>query len=149
LSHATDRDDAEGADDADGAAADRPEAIDQDVLDELERSVGDDRGFVREVIETWFEDAPRQIATLREGIATGDVEKTNRAAHTLKSTSASVGAMALSAMARELQTMTAPESTEAADLTEPEIGTLVDAVATEYERAHAELDSLIPAPNDP
>jgi len=123
----------------------QPEAIDQDVVDELERYVGDDRGFLREVIETWFEDAPRQIASIREGIAAGNVEMTNRAAHTLKSTSASVGAMALSAMARELQTMTAPDTTEAADLAEPDIATLVDAVATEYERAHVELDALVPA----
>ena len=120
-------------------------AIDQDVLDELERSVGDDRGFLREVIETWFEDAPRHIAALREGIAAGDVEKTNRAAHTLKSTSASVAAMALSARARELQTMTAPESTEAADLADDDIRTLVFAIASEFERARDELARLVPA----
>jgi HPt (histidine-containing phosphotransfer) domain-containing protein len=122
----------------------RAPAIDRDVLDDLEHSVGDDRAFLRELVETYLEDAPRLIATVRSGIISGDVESTNRAAHTLKSTSASLGAMTLSAMARELQTMTAVETTEPSDLAEPEIGALVDAVASEFERVASEFESLVP-----
>jgi len=121
-----------------------PAAVDRDVLDELERAVGDDRAFLRELVETYLEDAPRQIAALRSGIAAGDVESTNRAAHTLKSTSASIGALGLSAMARELQTMTAPETTAASDLNEPDVTALVDVIATEYETVRHDLESLVP-----
>lgn len=127
---------------------DGPPAIDRDVLDELEQSVGDDRAFLRELVETYLDDAPRQIAALRSGIANGDVELTNRAAHTLKSTSASIGALGLSAMARELQTMTAVETTDAADLSEPEVTALVEVIATEFESVRAELESLVPADSD-
>lgn len=125
-----------------------PPAIDRQALDELEHSVGDDRAFLRELVETYLEDAPRQIAALRSGIADGDVETTNRAAHTLKSTSASIGALGLSAMARELQTLTAPETTSAADLSEPDITALVDVIATEYEGVRTELESLVPPTTD-
>ena len=127
---------------------DEPTAVDRDALDELEKSVGDDRSFVRELVETYLEDAPRQIETVREGIATGDVESTNRAAHTLKSTSATVGALGLSAMARELQTMTEIESTSATDLTEPEISALVEVIANEFVSVRDELNSLVPPTSD-
>ena len=125
-----------------------PAAVDREVLDELERSVGDDHTFLRELIETYLEDAPRQIAAVRSGIAAGDVESTNRAAHTLKSTSASIGALGLSAMARELQTMTAVETTAGADLNEPDVTALVDVIATEYKSVRHELESLVPPTAD-
>ncbi|HEY7025850.1 MAG TPA: Hpt domain-containing protein [Candidatus Limnocylindrales bacterium] len=125
-----------------------PPAVDRESLDELEHSVGDDRAFLRELVETYLDDAPRQIATIRSGIASGDVEATNRAAHTLKSTSASIGALGLSAMARELQTMTAVETTAASDLTEPDVTALVEVIATEYENVRSELESLVPADSD-
>ena len=127
------------------AAEERRVAIDQDVLDELERSVGDDREFLRELVETYLDDAPVLIATVREGIAAKDVERTNRAAHTLKSNSASLGALGLSAMARELETLTSPATTEADDLSAPEIGALVDLIAVEFEEVRDELNALVPA----
>jgi HPt (histidine-containing phosphotransfer) domain-containing protein len=124
----------------------RPGVIDVEVLDELERSVGDDRQFVRELVETYLDDTPKLIANIRSGIADGDVERTNRAAHTLKSNSASVGAMGLSAMARELETMTSMATTVAHDLAEPEVGTLADVITAEFEEVRDELNRLIPAP---
>lgn len=123
----------------------RREAIDQGVLDELERSVGDDREFLRELVETYLDDAPVLIATLRDGITAKQVEPTNRAAHTLKSNSASLGALGLSAMARELETLTSVATTEADDLSAPEIGALVDLIAIEFEEVRDELNALVPA----
>ncbi len=125
-----------------------PAAIDQDILDELEHSIGDDRAFLREVVESYLDDAPRQIAAIREGIAASDVESTNRAAHTLKSVSATVGALGLSAMARELETLTSVATTEAADLAETEIGALVDVIVAEFESVRDELNSLVPGASD-
>ena len=119
-------------------------AIDVAALDALEQAIGDDRAFLRELVETYLEDAPRQIEALRTGLGTRDVERVHRAAHTLKSISATVGAEALSAAARELETLTLPASTAAADLAEPEIAALVDVIATEFGRAADELNSLVP-----
>ncbi len=125
-----------------------PRAVDRDVLDELHHAIGDDPAFLREVIDSYLEDTPRLIASIREGIATRDVELTNRAAHTLKSTSATVGALGLSAMARELETMTSVATTEADDLAEPEIGALVDLVANEFLTVRDELNSIVPPEPD-
>src|SRR3954463_6312889 len=121
-----------------------PAVVDQDVLDELEHSVGDDRAFLRELVETYLDETPTLIAALRSGVAEGEVERTNRAAHTIKSTSASLGALGLSAMARELETLTSVATTESADLAAPEIGALVDLVATEYDEVAVELNALVP-----
>ena len=126
----------------------RPGVIDVEVLDELERSVGDDRQFVRELVETYLDDTPKLIANIRSGIADGDVERTNRAAHTLKSNSASVGAMGLSAMARELETMTSMATTVADDIAEPEVGTLADVISAEFEEVRDELNRLVPGPEE-
>jgi HPt (histidine-containing phosphotransfer) domain-containing protein len=123
-----------------------PPAIDTAVLDELEHSIGDDRQFLRDLVETYLDDAPMQLATMRDGISVGSVERVNRAAHTLKSNSASVGANGLSAMCRELETLTSPATTESADLMTPEVDTLIDAITAELERATSELNALVPAP---
>ncbi len=120
-------------------------AIDVAVLDALEQAIGDDRAFLRELVETYLEDAPRQITAMRTGLGGGDVEQVHRAAHTLKSISATVGANALSAAARELETLTLPATTAATDLSEPEIAALVDIIATESGRAGDELNALVPA----
>ena len=120
-------------------------AIDVAVLDALEQAIGDDRAFLRELVETYLEDALRQIESLRDGLGDGDVERVHRAAHTLKSISATVGAEALSAASRELETLTLPASTAAADLAEPEIAALVEVIATEFSRARDELNALVPA----
>jgi HPt (histidine-containing phosphotransfer) domain-containing protein len=120
-------------------------AVDLGILEDLERSVGDDRAFLRELVETYLDDTPMQIAALRSGIAEGNVERTNRAAHTLKSNSASLGALGLSAMARELETLTSVATTEAQDLTSPDIAALVAVIAAEFDDVRQELNALVPA----
>jgi len=127
---------------------DEPSAVDRDVLDDLEHAVGDDRAFLRDVIDTFLDEAPRMVATIREGIATGDVESTSRAAHTLKSNAATLGALGLSAMARELETLTSVATTDASDLAEPHIGALVDVIAHELDNVRDELDALVPPTED-
>ena len=61
--------------------------------------------FVAELIDTFGEDARELIATLRRALAAADLDAFRRAAHSLKSTSESLGAAGLAALARELETM--------------------------------------------
>ena len=119
--------------------------IDQNVLDELSRSVGDDPEFLRELVETYLDDAPSQVEAIRAGLADGNVEPVNRAAHTLKSNSASVGAMTLAELSRELEAMTAPATTDAGDLNQPGFAARADEIAAELDRVTDELNSLVPA----
>jgi histidine phosphotransfer protein HptB len=76
-------------------------AIDQSVLDELRDNAGAD--FAAELAQTFAEDAPRMLATLRESRAMGDAVAFRRAAHSLKSNATTFGALPLAELARALE----------------------------------------------
>jgi two-component system, sensor histidine kinase and response regulator len=82
--------------------ADAP-VLDRSVLDELMATTGDDVAFVRDLVETYIADVPVQLDGIAAAVAAHDAEALVRPAHTLKSSSATVGAMRLSAVARELE----------------------------------------------
>ena len=77
--------------------------IDRPTFERLTATMGG--AFVVELIDTFGEDARELIATLRRALAAADVDTFRRAAHSLKSTSESLGAGALATLARELETM--------------------------------------------
>jgi HPt (histidine-containing phosphotransfer) domain-containing protein len=83
------------------AADDR--AIDSAVLDELGESVGGDRSFVVELIETFLTESAGHVDAVEAAVATDDPPAVVRPAHTLKSSSATLGAMRLMAAARALE----------------------------------------------
>ncbi len=72
--------------------------VDWDVLAQLQADLGDDDGtIVIEVIEMFLDDAPQQLDRMRQALAAAAAHDLRQAAHTLKSTAASVGAQALAA----------------------------------------------------
>ena len=77
--------------------------VDEKVLEELRASVGGDTAFVRDLIEAYLADSAGQLAAIEAALAADDAEALVRPAHTLKSSSATVGAMDLSALARTLE----------------------------------------------
>lgn len=79
------------------------DVLDVEVVRALLDSLGGDKEFLDELMETFVTDAASLFADLRKGIAESDVETVRRASHTLKSTSASLGAMKLSGMGREFE----------------------------------------------
>ena len=92
-------------------------SIDQAALNELFESVGGDGDFMDEIIEEFFQDTPRQMAIIQDSLASGDAEALRRAAHSLKSNSASFGARHLHKLCMELEDMgKAGELDGAADL---------------------------------
>ncbi|MDQ3937614.1 MAG: Hpt domain-containing protein [Chloroflexota bacterium] len=127
------------------AAADEETAIDVAALDELEHAVGDDREFLRELVEAYLDDAPTQVEAMRDGLARTDIELLHRAAHTLKSNSASMGANALSEMCRQVEALTAAGQADTSDLAAPSLASRITDIGAELERVKAELDSLVPA----
>jgi PAS domain S-box-containing protein len=82
-----------------GAAA----SIDPTAIERLAATMGG--AFIAELIDTFGEDARELIGTLRRTLAATDLDGFRRAAHSLKSTSETLGAAHLAAMARELETM--------------------------------------------
>jgi two-component system sensor histidine kinase/response regulator len=80
-----------------------PAVLDKTVLAELQATTGDDLAFVRELVETYLADVPIQLEGIAGAIGADDAAALVRPAHTLKSSSATVGAMRLAAVARELE----------------------------------------------
>ncbi len=83
----------------------------------LREATGDE--FVRELVQTFLDDAPSLLVALRAAAAQGDAAAFRRAAHTIKSNSSTFGATALAAQARELEHsgLAAPEGTTSDRLT--------------------------------
>ena len=90
-------------------------AIDPAAFEHLLEITGDDLEFVDELIDTYLDDAATQVAAMEAAAAAGDADAMVRPAHTLKSSSANVGAMSLAEACRTLEadarTGTVPDAT--------------------------------------
>ncbi len=75
--------------------------IDKRALDRLRRQGGPD--LVREMIAIFLQDAPARFRAARAGAEAGDLDATRRAAHSLKSTAATLGATQLQAMSGRIE----------------------------------------------
>src|SRR5690606_27675967 len=64
---------------------------------------GSQPGYARIVLDLFLQSAPPLLDQVRQAAATGDAKKAQHAAHTLKSSSAAVGALALSACAADAE----------------------------------------------
>lgn len=73
------------------------------VLDELRSSVEGDRAFVVDLAEAYLSDGETHVADVEAAMAASDAAALVRPAHTLKSSSATVGAERLAVLARGLE----------------------------------------------
>ena len=80
-----------------------PDVIDRAALDALLETTGGDLGFLAELIDTYLSDAVELLAAMRQAIAVANPEELRRAAHSLKSNSASFGARTLASLCQELE----------------------------------------------
>jgi HPt (histidine-containing phosphotransfer) domain-containing protein len=82
------------------------EAIDMTVLTSLrELQEEGDPDIIAEVVGLFLKHSPEKIAAIMHAAEDGDAKGLQLAAHSLKSSSAYVGAMRLSAMSKELEQM--------------------------------------------
>jgi HPt (histidine-containing phosphotransfer) domain-containing protein len=110
--------------------------VDRTVIDELIEATGGDPSFLGELIEAYRTDAPAQLAAMREAVAAGSPGDLVRPVHTLKSSSASLGALGLAERCRSLEAQARSGSLEGGvDATE--------AIAGELEHVLAELSGLM------
>lgn len=77
--------------------------IDENVIANLKAAMGDDAAVVRQLIDIYARDAPKLLAEAKAGLEKGDAAVLARAAHSLKSTSASMGATTVLNLARALE----------------------------------------------
>jgi HPt (histidine-containing phosphotransfer) domain-containing protein len=77
--------------------------IDAKAFADLVEMTGGELDFVDELVDTYLADGADQLAAMRTALSEGDVPTLTRAAHSLKSASLNVGALALGDLSRELE----------------------------------------------
>ena len=106
-----------------------PLVLDPEVLEELRSILGTE---VDRLIEVFLDDTPRLIAALETAAVGPDYEMLRNASHTLKSSSANLGAMSLSNAAKKLELATRTQTLE-----RPAVS--VALIANEFARARQAL----------
>jgi HPt (histidine-containing phosphotransfer) domain-containing protein len=74
--------------------------LDTDVVRDLLDVMGDE---FTDLVRVYLEDTPKSVAALEQAAARGDVEGLIAPSHSLKSTSANLGALSLSELAKRLE----------------------------------------------
>jgi len=87
----------------------QPPLLDTDILDDLHAMLGDE---VERLIDVFLDDTPRLVQALENAAAGPDYDALRDAAHSLKSSSANLGAMSLSAAAKRVELAAREKSLE-------------------------------------
>jgi HPt (histidine-containing phosphotransfer) domain-containing protein len=90
-----------------------PGIIDPKVIQGLRDLGGEDEPeLLAELIDIFLEDAPQRMKDITEGLTGRDFGRVERGAHTLKSSSANIGALGLSDVCRQIVESTRTNRTE-------------------------------------
>ena len=95
-----------------------------------------DGEFLRELIAIYLADTPRQLGQLTEALARQDAGQVLRAAHSIKGSSANLGALALRAAAEKLEHHSRTKGLGG-------VATMIAEVRNEFARAQTELAKII------
>jgi HPt (histidine-containing phosphotransfer) domain-containing protein len=106
--------------------------LDTNVLAALSESVGGDDAFVADLVETYLADGAAQLAAIDEAVRSSEAEALVRPAHTLKSSSRTVGANRLGELSRQIEMLGRSGSTTGA-------GVLAAVARTEWSDTEAAL----------
>ena len=117
------------------------DALDRSVLASLRELQDDgDPDIVAEVGGLFLEHSPQKIAAILQAVENGDAKGLQTAAHSLKSSSAYVGAMRLSELSRELEMMGRSQIMDRAE-------EMAERLNREHKQVMMELDAEIQRSN--
>jgi HPt (histidine-containing phosphotransfer) domain-containing protein len=71
------------------------------------------RGFLNQLLRTYETTLVRHLATLADSVAAGDVPRAGAVAHTLKSSSASIGALAFASHCAKVESLAKADDVQA------------------------------------
>ena len=112
------------------------EVLDMSVIAGLRELGGDDdETLFRELLDLYIDDSKNQMRRLEESLASGDLKVAERVAHTLKSSSANLGAMAMSKLCMQMEMRGRGE-------TPASMGELLPAAREAHLRAVSALNAL-------
>ncbi len=107
--------------------------IDEAAFAQTLEMVGGDLAFLAELIETYRTDGAARIDDMRSSLTAGTAAEVQRAAHTLKGSSATLGAVHLADLCREVEY-------RARDGALDGLADRIDAIASEFPRV---VDALV------
>jgi PAS domain S-box-containing protein len=114
-----------------------PQVLDESIFQDLKKMMGNDSDrLFNELIEIYLEDTPGNIKSIQNAVTSGDRVKLNKAAHALRSSSVSIGALNLGNICDTLEHIGADKSTE-------EIFQLVNQLENEYSHVVAALQNIL------
>ncbi len=110
-----------------------PEILDGKAVARL-REWGGDK-LVAEMVRLFLANSPQRMDQIRSGLQSGDAQQTERGAHSLKSSSANLGAEGVRRIALQIEGAAAEEDLASAS-------TLLPALEEAYSRACAALEAV-------
>ncbi len=114
-----------------------------EMMEGLNLGSGAEPALAIDVIGVFLRDAPAQVESIREAIASSDVKSMLRAIHTLKSSAAIVAASALVRVAADAEAHAREGGTREVLARIPELTTLVEAAARELAVIQADLRRVL------
>jgi HPt (histidine-containing phosphotransfer) domain-containing protein len=83
--------------------SEQPPVLDEQVLDALRDSVGGDDAFVADLVATYLAEGAEHMVEMEVAAAAGDAAAIVRPAHSMKSSSAALGAARMSSISRDIE----------------------------------------------
>ncbi len=118
-------------------AVGQPAAIDSRILDQLrELDPSGGLGFAQHILQIYLDTSGDSVKEVEHAISAGDAEALRRTAHSLKSSSANVGATTLSGLFKQLEGLGREANLAGASA-------LLDAMRQEYSRTTNEISALL------
>jgi HPt (histidine-containing phosphotransfer) domain-containing protein len=114
----------------------KAEIIEQKTLAALLDSLGGDVDFLKELVDAYLDSTPGLLAAMRQAAATANAAGLQRAAHTLKTGSANMGAVTLAAQCKQLEDMGKSGSLDGAEAR-------IDTAAAAYDDVAAALRNRV------
>ena len=99
---------------------------------------GDNDEFLSEIVNIFLADTPLRIDELEQSLSAGDVPKFARSAHSIKGSSANLGAMSLRAVAEKLEHQSRKEGLAG-------VTPLLGEIKAQFDLARVELEKLLAA----
>jgi HPt (histidine-containing phosphotransfer) domain-containing protein len=103
--------------------------LDQDTLNSLRELASPDQPeFLKQLFTLFIESSPTRIQTIQSSLKKNDLNAIAREAHTLKSSSANIGALALSKLCQDLETAARSSNTSVVSLEAAKLQAALDSV---------------------
>jgi len=115
------------------------EILDAKAMERLREWGGDN--LVSQMVELFLANSPARMDQIRSGLEAGDAKETERGAHSLKSSSANLGATEVRRLAQEMEGAASQQDLGTAS-------SLLPALEEAYTRTRAALEAAVPGTKD-